>query len=100
MDPANVLLKTIRAYAEHSHGEVHRVNRNLTGLSADDQASLTWKAEDQVQKMNEAVSANLEFLGNIGNLIREVQASGSLPGFDGQQACMTQGSKAAQNLLQ
>jgi len=98
MDPANILLETIRVYAEHSHREVHRVKRNLTGLSDDDQASLTWKAEDQVQKMNEAVSVNLEFLGNIGNLIREVQASSSLPGLQGQPA--PQGSKAVQNLLQ
>jgi len=100
MDPANVLLETMRTYAEHSHREVHRVHRNLTGLSDDDQASLTWKAEDQLQKMKEAVSANLEFLGNIGNLIREVQASGSLPGLDGQPSCVPQGSKATQNLLQ
>jgi len=100
MDPANFLLKTIRTYAEHSHGEVHRVNRNLTGLSDGDQATLTWRAEDQVQKMKEAVSANLEFLGNIGNFIREVQASGLLSRLDEQPDCMPQGSKAIQNLLQ
>lgn len=92
------LLELMRAYTEHSHREVKRVQRNLTGLSDDDQASLTRKPELQVRTMEEAVSANLALLEKVVGVIQEVQAS--LPGLEAQAACLPQGGKAVQNLLQ
>mmetsp|Transcript_48541 Transcript_48541/g.155050 ORF Transcript_48541/g.155050 Transcript_48541/m.155050 type:complete len:361 (-) Transcript_48541:83-1165(-) len=89
--------ESIRSFCEHSLREVARVKRNLTGLSGDDQASLTWKAEDQVKRMEEAVAANLKFLEKLSELISEPQTVSDL---ESQQPCAPQGSKPVQTLLQ
>ncbi|CAK0851238.1 unnamed protein product [Prorocentrum cordatum] len=88
-------LDAIRTYRDHSKREVARVKRNLEGLSADDQASLVWKAADQIQAMEEAVRANFECLDKIVELIKE-----SKPPAHGPVSGPADGHKAVQNMLQ
>jgi len=94
-----VHLEAIRAFGEHSQRELARVQRNLTGLSVDDKASLIWKPEDQVSKMQAAVKCNLEFLERAVALIKAA-GPGAPPAADGQSAEMPQGYKTVQMFLQ
>jgi len=91
-----VFVEAIRQYGDHSHRELARVKRNLTGLSNDDKASLVWKAEDQIAKMEEAVKANLAFLSQLSDTIRQTPD----PGNGEQAAEMPCGSNPIQTLLQ
>jgi len=89
--------EVIRSYASHSNKEVDRVRRNLLGLSDDDKAELTWKAEEQITKMEEAVKANLAFLEELSELIAKSPA----PPSDGRpQFEAPHGTKPIQTLLQ
>mmetsp|Transcript_81992 Transcript_81992/g.213518 ORF Transcript_81992/g.213518 Transcript_81992/m.213518 type:complete len:361 (-) Transcript_81992:8-1090(-) len=88
--------EAIHHYGEHSRREVARVKRNLMGLSNDDKASLVWKAEDQIAKMEEAVQANLAFLATLAELIRQ----GPAPGGGKHPTEMPGGSNPIQALLQ
>jgi len=98
--PSN-FVDVFKAYSEHSKQEVERVNRNLTGLSQDDQDSLTWKPMDQVKKMEEAVAANLELLDKLAALTGEVLATpASFADWGEQLPCAPQGSQPVQSLLQ
>lgn len=58
------------------------MQRNLTGLSADDKAELIRSPDEQVSKMQEAVSANLAFLGKLTALIQAAQTSMAGDGLD------------------
>lgn len=93
----------IFAYRDHSHREVARVKRNLFGLSPDDIASLTWKPEDQVQKMQKAAEANIALLEKIADIMKQTQSSDGGPAGRQGRASSCQGAagiKAVQNLLQ
>lgn len=97
--------EAIVTFQENSYREVERVQRNLTGLSPDDQASLIWKPQDQIQKMNEAVKANLALLDKVAELIGTTQNVPPRPGEVEQMqmyaGCLPQvGSKTVQSLLQ
>jgi len=95
-----VYLEAIKSFRESSQREVARVKRNLTGLSDDDKASLIWKPEDQILKMEEAVAANLGILEKIAELIRGAQQARAPqpPVHDGSAPQV--GSKSVQALLQ
>jgi len=88
-------LDAIKSYRENSKREVARVKRNLEGLSADDQASLVWKAADQIRAMEEAVRANFDCLDKIVELITE-----SKPPAHGPVSGPADGHKTVQNMLQ
>mmetsp|Transcript_54530 Transcript_54530/g.169299 ORF Transcript_54530/g.169299 Transcript_54530/m.169299 type:complete len:365 (-) Transcript_54530:99-1193(-) len=97
----SVFLDAFRAYTEHSQGEVARVRRNLTGLSADDRNSLTWKPEDQVKKMEEAVSANLLLLNQLATFAEEqLAAPATFADWGARRPCPPQGTQPVQSLLQ
>mmetsp|Transcript_42810 Transcript_42810/g.126833 ORF Transcript_42810/g.126833 Transcript_42810/m.126833 type:complete len:364 (+) Transcript_42810:80-1171(+) len=89
-------LEAIKAFTEYSNREIARVRRNLTGLSPDDQAALIWKPEDQVKKMQSAVTANLELLEKVAALIRKAEPVGAKESLSD----VPQGSKSVQALLQ
>mmetsp|Transcript_40982 Transcript_40982/g.112696 ORF Transcript_40982/g.112696 Transcript_40982/m.112696 type:complete len:361 (-) Transcript_40982:111-1193(-) len=93
-------MEAIRAFREHSRREIARVERNLTGLSQDDQASLVRKPEEQVRVMNEAMATNLVFLDKIVDLVKQAEVAG---GTDRRGVANLQGapsSKSVQHLLQ
>lgn len=62
-------LGAVAAYQDHSQLEVARVRKNLIGLSPDDKASLASAPEEQVQRMEHAVRANLAFLDKVSALM-------------------------------
>lgn len=92
---AKPYLDTIRSYRDHSNREIARVKKNLQGLSKDDQASLIWKAADQVKAMEEGVKANFDCLDKVEALIKE-----SKPLQQGPVTGPAEGHKAVQNMLQ
>eukprot|EP00928_Gymnodinium_smaydae_P061473 TRINITY_DN45536_c0_g1_i1.p1 TRINITY_DN45536_c0_g1~~TRINITY_DN45536_c0_g1_i1.p1 ORF type:complete len:391 (+),score=79.65 TRINITY_DN45536_c0_g1_i1:84-1175(+) len=82
-----VSLQVLDQYDARARQEVARVNRNLTGLSADDKASLVRSVEEQVRVTQEAVDTNKVFLDHIRNLIREEQANAGSQGDAAGKRC-------------
>mmetsp|Transcript_44612 Transcript_44612/g.95886 ORF Transcript_44612/g.95886 Transcript_44612/m.95886 type:complete len:358 (-) Transcript_44612:72-1145(-) len=94
---SQTFLEVLRLYSVHANKEVARVKRNLFGLSDDDKGELTWKGEEQVQAMEDAVKVNIELLDKLGALLKE----GPPKGLDERTHIdAPQGSKPAQVLLQ
>lgn len=67
----DVLVKALCGYSEGAKRELERVRRNLLGLSNDDKDSMTWKIDEQVSKMEEAINRNSLFLESLVGLVKE-----------------------------
>lgn len=99
---AAACLESIKQYREYATREVERVRRNLTGLSPDDQASLVWKASDQVQTMEEAVAKNSAFLDKLVEGIQSASTAAAETdrALGGLAVSLPTGTKPVQVLLQ